>query len=234
MSKRPKIWVTQTWPRAKDSAEDFKALGLDTTVFPVLSVAFRDKNIALPSKDTCLIFTARNGVSAFVKRHSVMEFCQNKIICVGDATAGLARDNGFENVFSANGTASDVINWVIENCPKSQSLRHCAGKHVRGRIAETLTEQGYDVEQVEYYASKPIEQCNIEFGDLEYIAIYSPLGAQTCAKFLAQSDTQHVSVLSISMATDDALGELVFKKRLVSKSPDQAAMLSALHLDLNA
>ena len=229
MSNAPRIWVTQTVPRAYDSAKAFEALGLEPVVSPLLSVVMHDEYISKPIKDSCLIFTARNGVRAFAEKHSERDF---PVITVGSATAELARNYGFEDVQSADGTALDVIDLIAKKYSKSTQIRHCSGRHVRGRIVERLLKKGYNAERVEYYASKPVTHYDIDLAEISYVTFYSPLGADTFAKLYSQNETGQLKALSISLATDKALCGINFKKKLIADTPNQAAMLAKLRLDL--
>lgn len=226
-SKR--IWVTQTLPRALESADDYKALGLEPIISPLLDVVFSDADLTAPPSDTFLIFTARNGVLAFVEKHDERFY---DVFCVGDATATLANEHGFRNVYSANGTAEDVIALVRESVPVSRTVLHCSGQQVRGQITQRLKALGHKTKRVEYYASHPVKALNISMAELGYVAIYSPLAAKTFSALEASTDLSHVTTVSISQAADSLLAPLNLKKRLIASFPAQSGMLECLRLDL--
>lgn len=229
LNNKQKIWVTQSLPRGNDSAADFKSMGLNTISSPLLNIVINCDMIETPKPQTHLIFTARNGVRAFAQRHAARDY---PVICVGDATAKLALDVGFTDVTSAGGDASDVVDLIEKTVPQTQPVLHCAGRHVRGEIVETLCEKGYQAKRVEYYASKPVETLPLDVSDVNYIAFYSPLAAKTFTALVDDVDVSHIKTLSISAATDAPLRAVNLAHYFIAASPDQNAMINALKLDL--
>ena len=67
---------------------------------------------------------------------------------------------------------------------------------------------------------------NIDLQKLTYIALYSPQAAKTLAGF--NPDLSGITMLSISQATDEALGNIKCQSRLIAKSPNETAMLTLL------
>lgn len=225
MSERAKIWVTQSLPRGEDSAKDYIELGLDPIVAPVLVMEPVSPIPPLPDKQTLLIFTSRNGVSAFAAMSNQRV---NPVICVGHATAEMASAVGFVHVSSAGGDAQDVVKLVLRSVLRSQPIRHCCGKHVQGRIAEQLTDAGYQIERVRYYAASPVAKAGVDITKVNYVAIYSPRGAASFVDLVKGKEINHLTTLSISPAADAALEPLSLKNRLIAKAPDQRSMLAAI------
>lgn len=225
MSKRAKIWVTQSLPRGQETAAEYAELGLTPIVSPVLQISSVTPAPSPPDKHTLLIFTSRNGVQAFAESCSERSY---PVICVGDATAELARSVGFVHVKSADGDAQDVVKLVLKTVPRSQTLLHCCGKDVKGRLVEQLSKAGYEIERVIYYAAMPVKQIDIEIDDVDYVALYSPRGAAVFANLVKTKNVSHLSALSISPATDAHLEPLGLTRRLIADTPDQTAMIKAL------
>lgn len=217
-------------PRAHESAEGFKALGLETIISPLLEISFAEADMPDPDPDTAIIFTSRNGVRTFSGKHTHRQY---DVFCVGDATAQLARANGFEKVYSAGGTASDIIDLVAKTLPAQTSLLHCSGRHVRGSVTERLQALGYEARRREYYASTPIEHLNVEISQIDYVALYSPLGAQIFARLMTGRDLSQTTTLSLSAAVDKAMVSLMPKRRLIAPRPSQSEMIRCLRLDLD-
>jgi uroporphyrinogen-III synthase len=221
-----KIWVTQSLPRGRETAADYARLGLEPIVAPVLQISPVTPTPSDPDSRALLIFTSRNGVEAFAKACARRA---NPVICVGDATAELARSVGFVHVRSAEGNAQDVVKLVLKTVPRSQPLRHCCGEHVKGRLAEQLSEAGYKIERAIYYSASPVDQTDVNVGGVKYVALYSPRGALAFSDLVKGKDVSHIRSLSISGATDAVLEPLSLKSRLIAETPDQAAMVKALH-----
>lgn len=222
-SDLPKLWLTRSLPVAYDSAENWAKAGCACAVSPLLTVAPPADPPPPPERGTALVFTSRNGVRFFIEYSARRT---HDVITVGDATAQAARDAGFANVWSANGTSDDVTKLLMELTPKTTPIIHCAGQHVRGAITQDLLAAGYTARRDVYYRTEPVDYLpNLDLSQLSYIALYSPLAAKTLAAF--HPDVSHLTTLSISAATDAALGPLTCR-RLIAEAPNEAAMIALL------
>ena len=77
------------------------------------------------------------------------------------------------------------------------------------------------------YKSIPVTNLpKMDFAMLDYIALFSPLAAKTLANL--KPDLATTTILSISQATDTALGNMQCQSRLIAKAPNETAMLALL------
>lgn len=210
------VWITRTQPAAYESAEAWRAVGVDTLVFPLLRV----EAVAHPELDDeiVLIFTSKNGVDHVN--------CQGqRAVCVGDATAAHARDAGFKNVVSVDGASADVTRWVLENLPVSQRLCHVSGWHVRGSITEDLRAASYSADRIKVYRSRPTQA----WPDRKFdrVALYSPMAAEVFAKNSMGRDLSEMTALCISKNTAKPLDGLGLKDIIISKYPREDALIHA-------
>ncbi|RKQ70797.1 uroporphyrinogen-III synthase [Litorimonas taeanensis] len=225
----PTIWVSQSLPRAETTASQFRLIGVEPVIAPALKIETLPDERELPPSGTVLIFTSRHGVSAFSGKHDAREF---EVVCVGDATASLAREKGFYKVSSAQGDAKDVIAWIKKTVPDSTYIMHCTGPHAGRSIIESLRQLGYKADWKDYYISKPHSNLPLKAGGFDYITVYSPMAARVISAHLGSSPIAGTTILSISETTDTALGRIGTERRLVAKAPNQDAMEEALRLDL--
>ncbi len=223
MSK-PTLWITRSVPAAFKSAEQWALAGCAAAVAPLLKISPPTHMPPLPEKNAVLIFTSGNGLEAF---KILTDERYWPVVTVGDETARLARDAGFKKVSSARGTSENIIRLIQDELPKTYDFVHCSGQHVRGAIAEDLSRAGYTARRDIYYQSSPVDALpKIDVGQLNYIALYSPLAAQTLASF--KPDLSYTTTLSISAAADAALDGLNVQSRLIAKHPNETAMLALL------
>lgn len=218
------VWITRTEPLAERSAARFKDAGFYPIIAPLLVIAPPPVMPPIPPRGAALIFTSQNGLNAFCQ---MSQFRGHAVITVGDATAGAARKAGFTDVISASGTAQDVAALILQNSQTDRPYWHIAGRHVRGNIIEDLRAAGLQAERHIFYDSTPVDTLpDIEMSTVDVAALYSPLAAQTFAALaphLAQTAT-----LSISPATDAALGALNTAPRLIAAAPNEESMLVSL------
>jgi len=219
-----RIWITRTLPSAHKSAANFAHLGLACAIAPLLKVSPTPDMPTRPHKDTVLVFTSVNGLNWFCQFTELRDW---SVVTVGDETAAQAKAKGFKAVQSAGGTSADVTALIKSNFPVTQAITHCAGQNFRGTIIEDLVAAGYSARRDIYYQTHPVSGLpRMDLPKLSYVALYSPLAAQTLASF--KPDLAHVTFLSISRATDAALGNLKCQSRLVAKVPNETAMLALL------
>lgn len=219
-----RLWITRTLPSARKSAAKFADFGLTCIVSPLLEISPPSHMPSLPHKGEVLIFTSPNGLYWFCQ---MTDYRNWPVVTVGDETARQARSMGFEDVTSAGGTSADITRLIKSEISTGQTILHCSGQHVRGTITEDLQAVGYSARKEIYYESNPVTNLpEIDFTQLSYVALYSPLAAQTLKNF--KPDLSTVTTLSISTATDTALGPLNCHSRLIANAPNETAMLDLL------
>lgn len=225
MSKAAKktVWITRTQPSANESAKAFEIAGYEAVVAPLLTVKTKAVEDAVPD-NAALIFTSQNGVRAFCESENRRDL---PVVTVGDATAKLALNMGFSDVRSAGGTSEDIA-ALINNAPDGTArYLHISGQHVRGAVSEDLRAMGLTAERRIYYGSSPVQALpDIDIETIDMAIFFSPLAAETLARLAPRAP--HMSALSISAATDAALGTLGFRARYIAKAPTLEGLIAAL------
>ncbi len=225
MTKTPSqtVWITRTQPSASQTAAAFKRAGFGVITAPLLTVEPETHIAPLPER-AVLIFTSQNGVRAFCSSHAARNY---PVVTVGDATAELARRLGFSNTRSAGGTSDDIAPLIAQSPDKQAQYLHISGNHVRGAVSQDLAAMGLKSERCIYYRSAPVQAMpDINLSEVDIAAFFSPLAAQTLA--LLSPQTCHLKAVSISAATDDALGTLKFKERRIARAPTLKSLIAAL------
>ena len=224
LAAKPTVWITRTAPAAFESAAVWAKAGYAAAVAPVLEISKPDIMPAPPARSGVIIFTSGNAINAFAQHSPARHW---PVVTVGQQTKRIALDLGFKTVSAAKGSSESVTDHILEHYDRSQPIYHCAGNHVRGTITEDLKAAGYHAQRDLYYASAPVTAMpKLDTTQLDYAAIYSPLGAKTLASF--NPDLSDAVLVSISKAVDDALGGLPSKARYIASEPKEAAMIEAL------
>jgi len=223
------VWITRTQPLADETSEVVKALGFSTVIAPLLDISVVEKKPQEPKSSDIIIFTSRNGVRAFCALCAEREF---DVVTVGEATAQSAREAGFTRVLSADGTSRDIAPLIVQNFKMDRHCIHASGLHIRGQITQELVQAGFRARRDLYYLSKPISSFpDIDVTTVSDILVFSPLAAKTLSEFVAAGLAEDISqcrIISISAATDKALGGLICAQRLIAPRPTQQAMLTTL------
>lgn len=219
------VWITRTQPSAAATAQVIERAGFQPLIAPLLTVEILDVP-AITAKNTALIFTAQNGVRAFCENETRRDF---SVVTVGDATAQLAVDSGFTNVKSAGGTSRDIAPLIAASCDKAAHYLHISGKHVRGTVLKDLQDLGLSAKRRIYYRSAPVQALpDIDLAKVDIAAFFSPLAAQTLAAL--GPNIKGLKAVSISAATDEALGALEFTARHIAKTPTLTGLIAALEI----
>lgn len=220
----PTIWITRTAPAAFKSAEFWAKGGYAAAVAPVLEVSKPREMPALPPRDGIVIFTSGNGAKAFANETMLRHW---PVVTVGIQTKLICHDLGFRDVITADGTSEDVTQTILKEYLTARPIYHCGGNHVRGTIVPDLKEKGYRAQHDVYYQSAPVAQMpKVNLAQMDYVGLYSPLAAKTIAGFAP--DLSGVTVLSISAAVDEALGDIPCKARYIAEHPSEPGLIDAV------
>ncbi len=122
------------------------------------------------------IFTSTNGVAQAAR----LGLSGGPAWCVGDRTAEVAREIGFEAI-SAHGTVEDLLRLILAR-DQSGPLVHVRGKEARGDLGPRLRAAGRDCADVIAYEQRPlavsqVARAHIEGAELVIIPLFSPRSA---------------------------------------------------------
>ncbi|WP_407494886.1 uroporphyrinogen-III synthase [Pseudooceanicola sp. MF1-13] len=201
-----------------------QALGVRVILSPLLEIRMAAK---LPQIDprARLIFTSRNGVRAYAALGGPAQ----PAICVGDATAALAQENGLD-AQSAGGDADALVDFILSQ-PGDDPLVHLRGQNARGDVAKRLRDAGRDVSDAVIYEQALTDLsaqaiAALKGDDPVIVPLYSP---RTATQFAARCpDGAEPHIIAISEAAALAAAPLRAKSLSISDTPDAAAMVRAI------
>lgn len=226
--------ITRPEADAAPLADALRALGHDATLDPMLTIGYLDGvQLELDGVQAALI-TSANGVRAFA--HVSLER-RMPIYAVGEASAGVARQFGFRNVFAASGDVAALANFVAaELNPADGILLHVAGSVLAGDLKTVLAQRGFKVFAVRLYESVAAERLSavtlaqMREGAIAGALLYSPRTAQILADLVIAnrlSDAcRNISALCLSQAVAEAAQRLPWRAIKVAAEPTQPAMLA--------
>jgi uroporphyrinogen-III synthase len=227
--------VTRPREEADALVEALAARGVGAIVEPLLQISFRDTAPDLDGVQAVLC-TSANGVRALARA------CRERdvpLFAVGDATAACARAEGFSTVESAAGNSRDLARLAAARLrSRDGRLLHVCGSAVAGDLAGELRERGFAVKCCVLYDARPVAALSaaaiaaLSAREIDFALFFSP---RTAAIFAHLADAaglgracETVTALSISAATDGALGGLSWCRRRVAERSDQRGLLALL------
>ena len=145
---RPKEDSTQLF-------ENLNKLGHITTHLPVIKIKkIETKKINLENYDA-VIFTSSNAIRFMnIEKFNIKIKC----FCVGSSTEFTAKQVGFINTYSSEGTVDSLIELIIRNLDnKSGKLLYLSSEFISKDLDQDLINKGYLVDRISNYTSIPVE-----------------------------------------------------------------------------
>ena len=237
MSAARRVLNTRPQDDAGLLTERLIALGREVVCEPLLEMHF--PSIEAPTSDSmqAVLFTSRNGVRAFARasdNRSILAFC------VGDSTAALAREFGFERVESAGGDVSKLVDLVASDArPDAGTLIHIAGSVSAGNLVGELQSKGFICQRTVMYESRERQRFStrtIEFmqhSALSEVVLFSPRSARTFVKLTEYDDLAHrcseITAFCLSPAVADVIEKLGWREMKIASEPSLESLLTLFH-----
>jgi len=136
--------------------ERLKKLGHTVTHLPVIKIEELKTEKINFQNYKAVIFTSSNAI----KFLNVDKFDSKiKCYCVGKTTEFKARQVGFINTYSSEGTVDSLIELIIRSFEnKSGKLLYLSSEFISKDLDSDLIRAGYSVDRISNYTSLPIEQ----------------------------------------------------------------------------
>jgi len=152
------VHIVITRPKEDSShlIEKLKKLGHSVTHLPVIKIEkLKTKKINLENYKA-VIFTSSNAIRFM----NIEKFnLKIKCFCVGSATEFTARQVGFINTHSSQGTVDSLIELIIRTLDiKSGKLLYLSSEFISKDLDNDLIRAGFSVDRISNYTSLPIEQ----------------------------------------------------------------------------
>ena len=226
--------------RAQDDAERLATLldarGHQAVVDPMLVIEPLDG----PEIDVvgvqALLVTSANGVRALARRTPERQL---PVLAVGEASARVAREAGFQAVESASGDVDDLTGLAAAYLkPDAGAVLHAAGSRVAGDLGGTLERAGFIYRREVIYEARP-KAALAEATKAALVArtvggalFYSP---RTAAIFNELVQTAELSVAlepvtayCLSPAVAENAGRLRWAAIKTAAQPDQDTLLALI------
>jgi len=170
-----------------------------------------------------VIFTSSNAIRFM----NIEKFnLKIKCFCVGNATEFIAKQAGFINTYSSEGTVDSLIELIIRTLDnKSGKLLYLSSEFISKDLDDDLIREGYSVDRISNYTSLPIEK--IEETTLDFLKknppdvffIYSSKSAKNLFnlinKYSLLNIVTHSNLMCISERVLLILKKIKWKKEFI-------------------
>ena len=214
------VLFTRPIDDSKDLILKFKSLGHIVSSIPVISIKKKEYPKIDFSSFKGIIFTSSNAIKFLDTKLLDKNI---KCFCVGNATELLAKEKGFQNIFSAEGNVNNLKEIILQNFKSSEGkLLYISGETITFELDKFLISEGLKVVRVINYSSDPIEKFNeILIDDLknnvpDIVYIYSQNSAISFKNLIKNYNLQNhwmnTNLMCISEKTSSVLNDIKWKK----------------------
>tara|TARA_Y100001970_G_C14141845_1_gene807570 strand:+ start:261 stop:959 length:699 start_codon:yes stop_codon:yes gene_type:complete len=214
------ILLTRPLEDCKDLIVKFKSLGHKVSHLPVIKVESLEYEQPDFNNYKGIIFTSANAV----KNLNLINLDKKiNCFCVGSATEKIVKQNGFQNIFCADGNVNNLKEIILQNFDYNQGkLLYISGEIISSSLDRDLILEGYSVKRIVNYNVIPIDEMNEEFvKDIkssipDMIFIYSQNSAKNYLNLLKKYSLTDIwmdtNLMCLGEKTSQVLNEIKWKK----------------------
>ena len=211
-------------------------LGHSVTHLPVIKIEKLETQKINLQNYKAIIFTSSNAI-----RYMNIEKSDSQIkcFCVGSATERTAKQVGFINTFSSEGTVDSLIELIIRTLDnKSEKLLYLSSEFISKDLDVDLISAGYLVDRISNYTSLPVEQ--IDNKTLDFIKrnppdvyfVYSSKSAKNLFnlinKYSLLNVVTHSNLMCISERVLLVLTKIKWKKEFIFSPGEEEFLLNKI------
>ena len=183
-----------------------------------------------------IIFTSSNAI----KFMNIEKFNSKiKCFCVGKATELTARQIGFLNTYSSEGTVDSLIELIVRTVDsKSGKLIYLSSEFISKDLDKDLIKTGYVVDRISNYTSLPVQEVDKKTLDFfekkppDVIFIYSSKSAKNLFNLINKYSLLNVVTQSNLMCISDkvlsVLKQIKWKKVFVFNPGEEEFLLNKI------
>ncbi len=227
------ILLTRPLDDCKELILRFKSLGHKVSHLPVIKIQNVNYDKVNINEFSGIIFTSANAI----KNLNTSDI--NKKIncfCVGSSTENVAKQNGFQNIFCAEGNVNNLKEVILQNFDnRSGNLLYVSGEIVSSNLDKDLISEGYKVRRIINYSVLPVEEIGEEFinnlkssiPDMVYV--YSENSAKNYLNLLKKYNLldcwMNTNLMCLGEKTSSVLNEIKWKKIFLFNSGEEEFLL---------
>jgi len=227
------ILLTRPLDDCKDLILRFKSLGHKVSHLPVIKIQNVSHDKINFDEFNGIIFTSANAIKN-LNTSNINK--QINCFCVGSSTEKVAKQNGFQNIFCADGNVNNLKEVILQNFDnKNGNLLYVSGEIISSNLDKDLISEGYKVKRIINYSANPIEEINDEFiKDLkssipDIVYVYSENSARNYLNLLKKYNLSdywmNTNLMCLGEKTSLVLNEIKWKKIFLFNSGEEEYLL---------
>ena len=227
------ILLTRPLDDCKDLILRFKSLGHKVSHLPVIKIENVKHDKVNFDEFGGIIFTSANAVKN-LNTSNINK--QINCFCVGSSTEKVAKQNGFQNIYCADGNVNNLKEVILQNFDqKKGNLLYVSGEIISSNLDKDLISEGYKVKRIINYSVAPIEEASDEFiRDLkssipDMVYVYSENSARNYLNLLKKYNLSDywmdTNLMCLGEKTSSVLNEIKWKKIFLFNSGEEEFLL---------
>ena len=227
------ILLTRPLDDCKELILRFKFLGYKVSHLPVIKIQNVNHDKVNVDEFGGIIFTSANAIKN-LNTSSINK--QINCFCVGSSTEKVAKQNGFQNIFCADGNVNNLKEVILQNFDKKHdNLLYVSGEIISSNLDKDLISEGYIVKRIINYSVVPNDEVSDEFiKDLkssipDIVYVYSENSARNYLSLLKKyklSDCwMDTNLMCLGEKTSSVLNEIKWKKIFLFNSGEEEFLL---------
>ena len=227
------ILLTRPLDDCKELILRFKFLGHKVSHLPVIKIQNVNHDKINVDEFGGIIFTSANAIKN-LNTSSINK--QINCFCVGSSTEKVAKQNGFQNIFCADGNVNNLKEVILQNFDnKHSNLLYVSGEIISSNLDKDLISEGYIVKRIINYSVVPNDEVSDEFiRDLkssipDIVYVYSENSARNYLSLLKKyklSDCwMDTNLMCLGEKTSSVLNEIKWKKIFLFNSGEEEFLL---------
>jgi len=227
------ILLTRPLDDCKELILRFKSLGHKVSHLPVIKIQNVNYDKINVNEFGGIIFTSANAIK-YLNTSGINK--QINCFCVGSSTEKIAKENGFQNIFCADGNVNNLKEVILQNFDrKSGNLLYVSGEIISSNLDKDLTSEGYTVKRIINYSVLPVERISEEFiKDLkssipDMVYVYSENSARNYLNLMKKYNLSDcwmdTNLMCLGEKTSSVLNEIKWKKIFLFNSGEEEFLL---------
>ena len=230
------IVITRPEEDSSNLITRLKKLGHVVTHLPVMKIERLETEKINLKNYKALIFTSSNAIK-FLNVDKLDS--KIKCYCVGKVTEFIARQKGFTNTYSSEGTVDSLIELIIRTSEtKSGKLLYLSSEFISRDLDIDLKKAGFSVDRVSNYTTSPIREIDeitlnfLQKKKPDAIFIYSSNSARNLFnlinKYSLINVVTHSNLMCISEKVLLVLKQIKWKKMFIFSPGEEEFLLSKI------
>ena len=211
----------------------FQLLGHEVSHMPLIYVEKKNCDEINFEDFKGIIFTSANAIK-FLNLKKINK--KINCFCVGNATEKKARNFGFQNTFSAEGSVNNLKELILQNFNSSDGkLLYVSGEIISNELDKKLIFEGYDVKRIVNYTVKHVENLNEDFVKKikmkmpNIVYVYSQNSAASFLNLIKNYNLSNfwmdTNLMCINEKTSSILNEIKWKKIFIFSPGEEEFLL---------